>query len=831
MATGRTVHLVCNAHLDPVWLWDVEEGIAEALSTFRCAVEFCKRFDGYVFNHNEALLYSWVERYEPQLFEQIQRLVSEGKWHIMGGWYLQPDCNMPSGEALIRQISVGRELFSTWFDAPLPTTAINFDSFGHDRGLVQILSRAGYDSYLVCRPTAHELPLDQADLIWRGYDSSEVLVHRSDEWYSSSKAKAAEKIEKTCREREDEPLLILWGVGDHGGGASLKDLEAIEQLQNGSEQRIIHSTPEAYFKELTEKKHLKETLSVLETDLRPWGVGCYTSMVRIKQAYKRLESLYFSTEKIASAACLNGTINWPTKTFDASLEDLLFLQFHDILPGSSIPEVERTALEIAGRATSNLREVHLSAFLSLCSSPVGLQDGEIPIYVFNPHPYEVEGSLEVEFLLSDYNWEDTVSIPTVYSADGTALPTQLEKESANLEVDWRKRVAFRASLAPSGVSCFICSTRLAPERPTPVTQQLLFEQERCVIRISAATGLIESLAYDGQELLGPQAGALVVYKDEDDPWGITAKSYRERLDSFTLADSRRAARICGNGCETIEPVRIIEDGPVRSIVEAIFTCGESSLIRRYTIDKEGVGIEFEDELRFDRPGCMLKCELPTTLKEAEYLGQGAFGHGLMPQDGHEAVAKDWVALRTEASCLAVLTDSTYGSDQLDGRIRIDYLRTAAYAAHPIGNRPLLRQDRYIPRIDTGVNRFSFKIVPGGSELLDRIDRIALEYREKPYALSLFPPVREQSPLPAIRVSEPMILSALYRAPSDAAWVIRIYNPSDASRVCTIDLPVRGNREYQIPIAGWEVKSLLLDDQDRLSETELIVTSTTTRSTT
>ena len=106
MATP-TLHLICNAHLDPVWLWEWEEGAAAAISTFRTAADLCEEFDGFVFNHNEALLYQWVEEYEPELFQRIQRLVRSGKWHVMGGWHLQPDCNMPSGESFVRQALTG----------------------------------------------------------------------------------------------------------------------------------------------------------------------------------------------------------------------------------------------------------------------------------------------------------------------------------------------------------------------------------------------------------------------------------------------------------------------------------------------------------------------------------------------------------------------------------------------------------------------------------------------------------------------------------------------------------------------------------------------------
>lgn len=105
----KNLHLVCNAHIDPVWMWNLDESIAETLSTFRVCAEFCEEYDGFIFNHNESLLYEWVERYEPALFKRIQKLVKEKKWHIMGGWFIQPDCNIPTGESFVRQILEGED--------------------------------------------------------------------------------------------------------------------------------------------------------------------------------------------------------------------------------------------------------------------------------------------------------------------------------------------------------------------------------------------------------------------------------------------------------------------------------------------------------------------------------------------------------------------------------------------------------------------------------------------------------------------------------------------------------------------------------------------------
>ena len=167
----KKMHLICNAHLDPVWLWRWEEGLGETLSTFRIAAEFCENYDGFIFNHNEALLYEWIEEYDPALFSRIQGLVSAGKWHIMGGWYVQPDCNMPSGESFTRQILYGKRYFMEKFGVE-PKTAINFDPFGHTRGLVQIMAKSGFDSYIFCRPDISLKDLPGEDFTWVGTDGS-----------------------------------------------------------------------------------------------------------------------------------------------------------------------------------------------------------------------------------------------------------------------------------------------------------------------------------------------------------------------------------------------------------------------------------------------------------------------------------------------------------------------------------------------------------------------------------------------------------------------------------------------------------------------------------
>src|SRR5215510_4091861 len=152
------VHLFCNAHIDPVWRWGWEEGAREAISTFHTAVELLDEYPEFIFNHNESLLYEWVEEYDPPLFERIRELVRQGRWNITGGWYLQPDVNLPGGETLVRVILEGRRYFQEKFGV-CPPVAYNFDSFGHPGSLPQLLKQSGFDMYIHCRPDATLLEL------------------------------------------------------------------------------------------------------------------------------------------------------------------------------------------------------------------------------------------------------------------------------------------------------------------------------------------------------------------------------------------------------------------------------------------------------------------------------------------------------------------------------------------------------------------------------------------------------------------------------------------------------------------------------------------------
>ncbi|MGD0782680.1 MAG: alpha-mannosidase, partial [Candidatus Aminicenantales bacterium] len=278
-----TIHLICNAHLDPVWQWRWEEGASEAISTFRIAAEILNERRDLVFCHNEAVLYRWVERLDPALFRDITRLVRAGRWAISGGWYLQPDANMPGIESTIRQIAEGREYFRAKFGV-VPRVAYNFDSFGHGAGLPQVLRQAGYEMYIHMRPQAGELELPGDLYRWRGADGSEILAYRiSVGLYHTEYDNIGDRLEKgtalALEKGRDVP--VFWGIGDHGGGPTRKDLDVIDRFRRDERRvRIVHSTPERF---LDAVKEAGRMAPVVRGDLQRCFTGCYTSLSRLKR--------------------------------------------------------------------------------------------------------------------------------------------------------------------------------------------------------------------------------------------------------------------------------------------------------------------------------------------------------------------------------------------------------------------------------------------------------------------------------------------------------------------------------------------------------------------
>jgi alpha-mannosidase len=811
----KTLFLVCNAHLDPVWLWEWQEGAAEALSTFRTAAQLCEEFDEFVFTHNEALLYQWTEEYEPELFSRIQELVKKKKWHILGGWYVQPDCNMPSGESLIRQILVGKKYFKKKFGVE-PETAINFDPFGHSQGLVQILNKAGHTSYLFCRPDGDWLPLPAEDFVWVGYDGSEIVVHRATEHYNSPKGKAAHRVQKWLTDNTDQTLgILLWGIGNHGGGPSREDLNKIRKLMaKQKDWDIRHGTPEEYFSELKKKKH---ALPRYSRDLNPWAVGCYTSMAMVKKKHREMENLYFLSEKMATHAAGLGLMPFPRKKFDEALKDLLFCEFHDILPGSGIPEVEAHALQRLGHGLEILDRIRARSFFALLTGQPRAKDGEFPIFVYNPHPFPIKQVISCEFQDHEPHFDEkSLLIPEVWDSRGKKLPSQLEKESSTLSVEWRKKAVFYADLKPGQMNRFSCrlkkgSSMLSP--PKGEKPLLVLRSDKAEWAVRTTNGLMESYKVNGIDYLKPRAFQTLVMEDNADSWGMNVRSFRDYEGKFSILSEQESAGFAGIDGSRLKNVQVIEDGPVRTVVEALFRYNQSYICQRYKFPKKGSEFEVEIRVFWNEKDRMLKIAIPSLFRSGICLGQVAYGVQEFHPSDDERVAQKWVGMVSQDNrhALTVINDRVYGFDLKGDELRISLLRSPAYATDLGESRALRMQDRFLPRMDQGERIFRFWINGGrATERLTRVDREALAKNETPMSLCCFPSGQGKPASPSLALSDKAVQVTAFKMAEDKDWLIlRLFEPTGKSRKTQVSVPFL-NLDFGLSMSAFEIKTIAVD---------------------
>lgn len=721
----KKLHLICNAHLDPIWQWEWEEGAAAALSTFQSAVNLSKQFD-YVFCHNEVTLYKYVENYAPKLFEEIKELVKQGKWHIMGGWYLQSECLMPEGEGIVRQIREGELYFEKKFGVK-PTTAVNMDPFGHSRGLVQIMSKCGQDSYMFMRPYGphirKQLDLPEECFLWEGYDGSRIKAVRLTE-YNSDLGHAREKIEKDIERRKDEELSISpWGVGNHGGGPSAKDLSDIADFMKTSEIEIVHSTPERFFAEAQPTKVFTESLISCM-------VGCYTSMIGVKQKYRQLEKAFYFTEKMSSIAALKGVVEYPDKKLREVTEDMLNVQFHDILPGTCIKEGEDNALTYINHGLHELNLLRAKAMFGLCKGQPVAEENTYPIMVFNPKTYVGKQTVECELSIIPTDcFENSFSQIEIYDVDGQKIPAQTVKEGSSISIDWRKKVVFEAELKPLSVTRFTAKTVVLSKPEYPVNEDIVFDNGEKRVVINAKTGLIESYIVDDVEYAKGAFFAPYAYEDYPDPWGMNYTEVGRAPKPFAHLENPDGVF---KGLQSFE---IIEDGALYTEAETFFAYGNTRLRIGYKIYKKGRAVDVTVNLFPGEINQSVKLHLPTF--GGEYVGEQIFGREGLFTDGRECVAHNFVAVKKDGKYLQIVTPSTYGSSYVEGEVRLTLHRGAAYCAHPVPDRPLFRENIYVKKIDQAQRDYCFRLDVSDEKSLQKNADL---FTEKPYALNIFPTV-------------------------------------------------------------------------------------------
>lgn len=803
----KEIHLICNAHIDPIWQWDWPEGVSAVLSTFNSAVRLAQEYD-YVFCHNEVTVYKYVEEYAPELFEEIKELVRQGRWHIMGGWYLQPDCNMPSGESFVRQIREGQRYFAEKFGI-VPTTAINFDPFGHTVGLVQIIKKCGQDSYIFMRPYANELELPSNRFVWKGLDGSEIKAWRSGA-YNTPLGKGARAIRHSADNQNFEVGAVLWGVGNHGGGPSRKDLEDIKRdLLSDPDTLYIHSTPEVFFKKVN-------PTDTVNSSLRTSMPGCYTTMSRVKKHHALLEKELYLAEKMATVACAQGLLEkYPEEELRGATEDLLNAEFHDVLPGTSVQCGEDAGLRFLNHGLLQAERVKVRAYFALSRTEEPAREGEYPIVVFNPHPYGLTENVECEFMLADQNWDSgTVAKIRVLDGEGNELPHQLVKEESNINLDWRKRVVFEARLKPLALARFSVYVETVPNTKKELPDCFIFDNGRKHVEIDRNTGLLSSYRIDGVEYLSEGAG-LFSFDDNADPWAMAAHQ-QKRLGTngqpFALSQKPEGV------FEGMKSVQVIEDGKIYLGIEAFFESGHSRARIGYKIYKNNDAVDIDITVFFGDIDRMIKYRLPVAFK-GRLIGQTAFGTEELFEDARENVAQRFVAIRNNQKALALFNRDVYGNHFEDGALYMSLLRGATYCAHPIEGRELIPSDRFTKKIDQGENRFSFRLLLTD---LDKLERDSREFTEQPFAQNIFPlecKAKAEGGIGLELGDKTVSLVAMKKASGRDAVIFRLLNNTENA----VDTHITAfGRRLPLSFGKYEVKTVVFEDERLFESSELLI---------
>lgn len=823
----KRIHLICNAHLDPVWLWPWEDGLTETLSTYKIAADFCEQYDGFVFNHNEVLLYRWVEKYEPTLFKRIQKLVKEKRWHIAGGAYLQPDVNNTSGETHIRQFLYGRQYFEEIFQS-YPKTAYNFDPFGHAEGFPQILKGCGMDRYIFCRPSTWDYKLPVGAFYWTDRSGTQVLTRRSDDHYLTN-GRIVEQLDRFLVHYADEPeTMILWGIGNHGGGPSQEEYRALQDyIKTHPEYTFVESTPDAFFDGLM--KH-QPNLPTVRGEIQNAFPGCYTSMSRVKRAHREAESLMASAERLATLAWWHGVSEYPKTDLDVAWRDIMFGEFHDILPGSGIPSVEKDSVQLLLHAKENLRRIQFTVHHALIQKDKPGKDGEIPVFVTNPHGFAVNRVVEVEFNLH-HNQSAIRDPKIIMKKDGKAHPFQRLQAEACCAGNWRVRLAVALTLKPWEVVRLDAS--FENDHPNPYVVQkvtrdaLTFKTRQIEVQINPRTGLIDHLSGANKTSLVKKGAFAPVYFDDLDhswtsgdpsklnahPVGAMAPGWDKPSAHFRLATREEAAQLSppapdkwGRRKQTVaRPIRVIEHGDVCTVVEAIFVCDASALVRQYQISHKTGSLVMRDRIFNNHRDKMLKLMTQPNFDVKESVSEALYSAMVhAPTDCHEEFTHQrWAAVCGKQAGKAVfvgVANTGSGAHSLTQKEwAMSVLRSPAYSSFNINPNDARLNNRFLPRQDQGEHEVAYEVIVGGRFDEAAVSQAAQALNTPPVWQVYYPQGDVVDVKQRKQIAETVVVSdknvqavALKKAENSDEMIVRLQNLSGRERGISVMVkPFRG----------------------------------------
>ncbi len=799
--TGKraTMHMIGNAHIDPVWLWQWQEGFHEVMATFRSMLDRMKEHDDFIFTSSSAAFYEWVENSDPRMLEEIKQRVAEGRWQIVGGWWIQPDCNIPCGESFVRQALYGQRLFKKMLGVTA-RVGYNPDSFGHHGMLPQILKKSGLDYYVFMRPGPHEKVLPGRLFWWEADDGSRVLASQIPYEYCSTGKELDKHIGRCAAELmpPQTEMACYYGVGNHGGGPTRENIASIHRLQGDeSLPELRFSPPDRFFERALASK---SPIPVVPDDFQHHSPGCYSVHSAIKRWNRQAENLLLAAEKYATVAS-NVTGQPYPKDFARAWKDVLFCQFHDILAGTSLEVAYDDARSMYGEAMTIAGRALNYAVQSLARRiNIPFEQGMRPLVVFNPHAWPVLANVELEFgdLEHGVLMDDRDSV----------VPRQSVQPWATTR--GKQRLSFVADLPALGYRVDRVAPRQAVQTPAALkASDLTMENQRLRITFDAHTGQIASLfdKENGVETLTGGGAKAVVIDDPSDTWGHAAR--------FDRVVGEMAGR----------SVKLVENGPVKSVIRVESAYGSSSMIQDFTIYAELDHIDVHVMVDWREQCKMLKLRFPVNLSFTTATYEIPYGHIVRPANGEEEPGQGWIdvtgALRDggEVYGLSILNDGKYGFDVANNEIGMTVLRSPAYAHHIPA---VLEPGKQYSYIDQGIQHFTYTLLPHrGSWQEAGTVRRAAELNQP--LVALIATYHVDGTLPqtasfALVEPENIILSVIKQAEDGDDVIVRCYETARQATRATITLPL-WKRTIEASFGPCEIKTLRIPRDAALPVTE------------
>jgi len=739
-----TTHFIGHAHIDMNWLWVWDETIAVCHRDFETMAMLMDKYPFFTFSQSQVSIYKAVMKTRPDLFERIKYFVNQRQWEITAAMWVEGDENMASGEALVRQFLLANRFLKKHFGKE-PVVCWQPDQFGHTWSMPQILKKCGVKYYYFMR-----CGKDNPHVFWwEAPDGSRVLAATTPNYNGSIGQDTINYGFELYRKQGLKDYMHVYGVGDHGGGPTIRDIErGLEISKNPNLPSVKFDTVQNYFDTVVSND---VNLPVIKDELQFIFEGCYTTHADIKLRNRQCENLFPMLE-FFSIIAMPFELPYPEFILDEGWERTCFNQFHDILPGSAIHATYEEAIPITDgflAAGEKALQKSLMTIANQIDTSQSDGDGE-PIIIFNPSNWERKDVVTIELPLFKDEWVE------IFDTNGKNIPYQVVSRTAE-----SAKVIFIAENVPAmGYKTYQwrkCKDQPEYETNLSVSGNLLIENEFYKIKIDEKTGNISSIIskkHDKEFVKpGKQANLFQLLHEDGNEMSAWQIGKISSIEDLT------------------EPARIefIENGPVGVVLQVVHQQGSTTYIQRIVVYHNLERIDFPGSVDWQEIGSrkkgskFLKVAFPLNLNsDSVATFEIPFGHILRQADGHEYPSQKWLDVNDSQFGVSLVNDCKYGCDVNKNIMRLSLLRSS-YEPDPVPDR--------------GIHHFNYAIVPHQNDWKDA-NTLRTGYEINQPLLAVLSD-RHEGYFPAqhsfVQCSaENIIVTALKKCEDDDSLILRFY---------------------------------------------------------